>query len=208
MEWKCKFCTASAGTRAGLLRHYRLQHSQFSRVSPLPCLYDSCICTFQSFNALKIHLSRFHKEVTSGGLCQELQLGVVFTCPLCEFKQPFSEEALLGHLRSHLRKHEMVTCPYKNCGYSTNVYSSFNTHKARAHAKSPPSEFCEDICSMNDGSEATIIADPDEGPSQSQSTEPVDEDSQCDPIQLRAQLNHSFAALFLKMQTISWHHRK
>jgi len=52
---------------------------------------------------------------------------------------------------------------------------------------------------MNDGSEATIIADPDEGPSQSQSTEPVDDDSQCDPIHLRAQLNHCLAALFLKM---------
>ena len=27
----------------------------------------------------------------------------------------------------------MVACPYKGCGYRTNVYSSFNAHKSRAH---------------------------------------------------------------------------
>lgn len=68
-----------------------------------------------------------------------------FTRPMCGFKQPFSEVTLLRHLRGHLKSHEMVTCPFKNCDYRTNVYSSFNAHKSRKHAVAVSSDFCEDV---------------------------------------------------------------
>lgn len=63
MEWKCKLCSTSTDTRGKLLGHYRLKHNNFSRVSPLPCLYGDCICTFKSLNAMKIHLSRCHNDL-------------------------------------------------------------------------------------------------------------------------------------------------
>lgn len=203
MDWKCRLCDSFSLTRAQLLGHYGLQHSHFSKVSPLPCLYDSCICTFVSFNALKIHVSRFHNEKDKRHACQEIQ--VVYTCPLCGFKQPFSEKNLFGHLRGHLRSHEMVTCPYKNCRYTTNVYSSFNSHKTRAHGVDVSSaclDLFEDVVAEDDGCSAAAEP-PFEDPTQSENADILDiVDIQCDTSQLKAQLQRNLASLFLKMQAI------
>lgn len=201
MEWKCKLCTVSADTRAQLFRHYCLKHSHCSRVSPLPCLHDSCICTFQSYNALKINLSQFHRDVcrtsaSDGGQAER----AVFTCSVCSLKQPFSQETLLTHLRGHLKKHETITCPFKNCNYRTNVYSSFNTQKSRLHAGS--SDFCEDLVSRESAS--VNAADLDcEDISLCQHADTIDnheEDSLCDSSQLRAQLHHNLSSLFMTWQ--------
>ena len=98
MEWKCILCTVSADT-AQLFRHYRLKHSHYSTVSPPPCLHDSCICTFLSFNALKIHLSQFHRDVCRPSASDRAQAErAAFTSSLCNLKQPFSQETLFTHL--------------------------------------------------------------------------------------------------------------
>lgn len=92
--------------RAQVLEHYRLHHGSVSSVSPLPCLYDDCVCTFQSKNALKIHLTWVHMQtVVHAG--NQMRC-VSFMCPLCGFKQPFNDKTLLSHLRTHLKQHEMV----------------------------------------------------------------------------------------------------
>ena len=206
MEWKCKLCSVSADTRAKLFRHYRLQHGHFSRVCPLPCLYGDCICTFQSFNAMKAHLSRVHNDTPRIAAPGGAYTGhALFTCPLCNFKHPFSEETLFGHLRSHLRSHEMVPCPFKNCNYSTNVYSSFNAHKSRKHVGS--SDFDDNvILEENDSVPVTTTAESvGDAPAQCESTDTFDlseDESQCDTDSLRAQLQHNLASLFLKMRTI------
>ena len=172
----------------------------------MPCLHDSCICTFQSFNALKVHLSRFHKDTCRTDASEGAQgEHALFTCPLCEFKQPFSEATLFSHFRGHLKNHENVTCPFKNCSYRTNVYSSFNAHKSRTHAGSL--DICDDIVSTeNESSPGRSTVDLDsEDPAQSQHADTLafpEADSWCDTSQLRAQLNHNLSSLFLKMQTI------
>ena len=128
-----------------------------------------------------------------------------FTCPLCGTKQTFSEASLFSHLRSHLRNHEMVVCPYSNCSYSTNAYSSFNAHKSRNHAGS--SNFDTNIVSSekNGTPDTPAGANVEEGPAQCDGTDtfdPVEVESQCDTDTLRAQLHQSLASLFLKMKTI------
>ena len=135
-----KLCTAPLTYRIQVFKYYRLQHSHYSRISPLPCLYTDCICTFQTFNALSTHLSRYH--IAQPSSCIEHSQGLVLLkCPLCTFQQPFSESAAFSRLRKHLKSHETMTCPYKDCSYSTNVYSSFNSHKSRAHQASLASHF-------------------------------------------------------------------
>lgn len=52
---------------------------------------------------------------------------------------------ILIHLRTHLKQHETVECPFKNCHYHTNVYSSFNTHRSRCHPDCDISGFKSDI---------------------------------------------------------------
>lgn len=124
MIWQCKLCAASFTSRIQLFRHYRLQHSHYSRISPLPCLYTDCICTFQTLNALSTHLSRYHTAQLSS-CAEQSQRPVVFKCPLCTFQQPFSETGLFSHLRKHLKNHETVTCPY-NTSLSIHLQSDLN----------------------------------------------------------------------------------
>lgn len=159
---------------------------------------------------MKAHLSRSHNDSrrvdATEGACG------FFTCPLCNFKQPFIEEILFGHLRSHLRSHEMVACPFKNCNYRTNSYSAFNAHKSRKHGGD--SDFGEcvvlaDSDQQAEGSALVVVAAESLGePAESHSagsadTFDLDEvNSQCDTDTLRAQLNHNLASLFLKMQSI------
>lgn len=90
--WKCKLCVFSSNLKIQLLRHYRLYHGQYSTVSPLPCLYNSCMYTFSTFNSLKVHLSRIHagKRKVDGDTTG-LTVKRAFHCPVCDFKQPFAE---------------------------------------------------------------------------------------------------------------------
>ena len=209
MEWKCRLCDAFSDTRGKLLCHYRLQHNHYSKVCPLPCLYDSCICTFRSFNALKIHLSRIHKN-TKGTSQGGQGVQVVYTCPLCGFKQPFSEKTLFTHLRGHLRTHEMVTCPYKSCAYSTNVYTSFNAHKSRTHGDSSSADLFNHVSTDEDSVGLSAAGSSVEnvdlceglGPSENEDTLDDEDDGLCDMNQLNIQLRQNLASLFLKMQAI------
>lgn len=197
MVWHCKLCSASFTTRTSLFKHYRLQHSHFSKVSPLPCLHDDCMCTFQTLSALSTHLSRYHtrEHHCSAKNIQEL---VTFKCPLCSFQQPFSESVILSHLRIHLKKHETVVCPYKGCNYSTNVYSTFNCHKSRVHQTSLASDFGSDIVfEQTPQATSSVTIDGDE-----ESTSTEVQDKQCDTLNLKNQLKLNAASLFMKMQAI------
>jgi len=203
MIWQFKLCAASFTSRIQLFKHYRLQHSHFSRVSPLPCLYTDCMCTFQTLNALSTHLSRYHTAQLSSS-AEQSQKPVLFKCPLCTFQQPFSESVLLSHLRKHLKNHETVACPYKDCSYSTNVYFLFNSHKSRAHQASLASDFQTDIVSEDPQNLQASISEVtsdlhEECPGQS--TE-VGDDDQCDTDNLRNQLKMNVSSLFLKMEAI------
>lgn len=154
---------------------------------------------------MKAHLSRSHNDTRRVDPTEEEC--VVFTCPLCNLKQPFSEEILFGHLRSHLRSHEMVACPFKNCNYRTNSYSAFNAHKSREHGGD--SDFGECVVLADKDSAPVVVAAESLGElAESQSAGSADTfdlnevNSQCDTDTLRAQLNHNLASLFLKMQSI------
>ena len=203
MAWTCKLCTANFEKRTQLLEHYRLHHSNVSSVSPLPCLYNDCVCTFQSINALKIHLSRLHtqKVVQSYN-----QLGSVsFVCAVCKYTEPLNDTTHFSHLRTHLKHNETVDCPFKNCKYRTNVYSSFNAHKSRSHLSCELSDFktemvvIETDCQLG---ESEVQAD-EAGPSQNVELDapecnPSPTEFVNDPGALQSQLRNNLASLFLK----------
>lgn len=145
MIWQCKLCAASFTSRIQLFRHYRLQHSHYSRISPLPCLYTDCIVHFRHL----MHWVLICQDIIQHNLAvvQSRVRGLCYLNALYAHQQPFSETGLFSHLRKHLKNHETVTCPYKDCRYSTNVYSSFNSHKSRAHQASLATDFQSDIVS-------------------------------------------------------------
>lgn len=172
-----------------------------SPVSPLPCLYDDCLCTFHSVNALQIHLTRLHTQTV---VQSDNQVGCVsFVCAVCKFKQPFNDKTFL---RTHLKHHEMVDCPFKNCHYHTNVYSSFNAHKSRTHLECEVSDFkTEIVLTETDRQPIQSQVESDEaGPSKNflelDAPECHPPESGYDIGELQAQLRNNLASLFLKMQ--------
>lgn len=63
------------------------------------------MCTFSTFNSLKVHLSRIHSEKrVAGGDSHDLTINRAFHCPVCDFKQPFVERDMYGHLRQHMQR--------------------------------------------------------------------------------------------------------
>ena len=53
--WNCKECNVSQSGRFELLKHITLQRRRWQRY---PCPHTKCPCTFKTWNALHIHLSR------------------------------------------------------------------------------------------------------------------------------------------------------
>lgn len=132
MQWKCKFCSFSSDKRAQLFKHYRLSHGTYSRIAPIPCLHSECLSTFKSFNALKVHLSRTHSQ-RDGESSTPAQAQISYQCHLFYFIEPCIEADYFLHLRKHLKANQKVQCPFQDCSFETNVYSTFNKHKSKMH---------------------------------------------------------------------------
>lgn len=200
--WKCKLCAFSSAIKVHLLRHYRLQHGQYSKVSPLPCLYNNCLCTFSSFNSLKIHMSRVHRP-TEKRVAGSGRHGVVnslaFHCPLCDFKQPFVERDMFLHLRGHLKLKQTVPCPFRDCTFKTNVYSTYNSHKCREHQNASDYDVSVVVQNeSNDSQDSDIEQNPTDLSDENDSTSVAHSSTDG----LAEQLQYNLAAFFLKMQTI------
>lgn len=73
--WRCKDCNVSRSSRLELLKHIRLQHRHWQHY---PCPHTICPCTFKTWKAVHIHLSRVHPKQNS----QELLELSTFSCHL------------------------------------------------------------------------------------------------------------------------------
>lgn len=139
MRWVCKICKFESEKRGALLKHYRLKHGHDGRSQSVPCLHTDCPCSFKTFNALRTHLSRQHAQMAT-------QTGpLLFSCLLWSSGYFDSEKQYFEHLGSHLRKFEFVACVFKNCNFSTNMYSTFTTHRHRRHHSQCPDDFKTEV---------------------------------------------------------------
>lgn len=73
------------------------------------------------------HLSRDHAQP------QQLSQTVSFSCLVCNLFNCHTERQFLEHIGVHLKKHETVHCVFKDCAYSTNIFSTFASHRSRKH---------------------------------------------------------------------------
>ena len=126
-NWLCKVCNFTTSKRSDLLKHSRLQHGHFGQNQSIPCLHSDCPCTFRIWGALRTHLSRYHSHATKPGHI------LAFTCLVCNSFFFDSERQYFEHIGSHLKRFEPVPCVFKGCGYKTNIYTTFHSHKSRKH---------------------------------------------------------------------------
>ncbi len=94
MQWTCKHCHFSLDKRGQLFKHYRLKHGGFTQQQPIVCLHHDCLCTFKSFNALKVHLSVWHSKSDNG---QANKPTAAFHCQLCYYIEPCTEAEIFTH---------------------------------------------------------------------------------------------------------------
>lgn len=123
MRWSCKKCNFRSSKHLELIKHYRLKHPHTSQGR----LYSDCPCLFKNWGALHAHLSRHHTQTQQAGQI------VSFSCLVCNSCSFNTERQYFKHLGTHLKKHETVNCVFKGCDYSTNIYSTFVSHKSRKH---------------------------------------------------------------------------
>jgi len=202
MQWKCKLCTYKSEKRAQLLKHYRINHGTYSRIVPVPCLHSECPCTFKSFNALKVHLSKIHSQHRIAESSSSGHALVCYKCHVCDFTEPCSESDYFAHLRTHLRNNEKVQCPFKDCSFDTNVYSTFNAHKCKAHHHHCFKDLKVGVVLSTQRShteEDTVYPLVDTSGSEDDCNVAEEQDNLDDTKQ---KLEHNLASLFLKMQTI------
>lgn len=129
MKWICKFCSAVISTKAGLLKHYRLQHDCLGRHRSLPCVFPDCPCSFKTLNSIRSHLKRYHAPCD----VQTPADNFSFLCQHCASVTFSTEAEFFTHLRQHLKKHETVDCVFNQCDFRTNVYGTFAGHKSKKH---------------------------------------------------------------------------
>ena len=127
MTWSCKRCNFRSSKRLELIKHYRLKHPHTGQGRSLPCLYLDCPCLFKSWGARHAHLSRNHTQTRQSGQ------SVSFLCLVRNSSSFNTEKQYFEHLGTHLKKHKTVNCVFKDCYYSTNIYSTFASHKSRKH---------------------------------------------------------------------------
>ena len=111
------------------------------------------------------------------------------------------------HLRSHLKLMQKVQCPYLDCDFETNVYSTFNTHRSRNHDQKYSAsslQFKPGIAVQLCGTEESTSVPAEPVPAEDVSGLGEEELTNLgvDVNDLESQLEHNLASLFLKMQTI------
>nr|XP_023651070.1 uncharacterized protein LOC111835233 isoform X1 [Paramormyrops kingsleyae]XP_023651071.1 uncharacterized protein LOC111835233 isoform X1 [Paramormyrops kingsleyae] len=187
--WLCKKCNFTASKRSELLKHYRLKHWHSTRNHSILCPYSDCPCCFRTYSALYSHLSRDHRESLDAGQA------VSFRCLVCNSVSHHSEKQYFEHLRGHLKKYETVTCVFNNCEFSTNIYSTFASHKSRRHTPHSlehfkPSVFQNNTCETPKDTDLSV--------DESDSCEPVVEEEH-DFVKI---VNNKLGCLFLKLESV------
>lgn len=97
----------------------------------------------------------------------------------------------------------MVPCPYKNCTFQSNVYSTFNVHKCREHRTPDQRQLRSDILLHVTPSVNNVQLEepcPDLVDEHLEENYANEENENLDNLQ--HQLEHNLASLFLKMQAI------
>ncbi len=100
-------------------------------------MHSSCPCSFKTWNALLVHLSRVHANHQDPAQ-SEL---TTFSCPLCSNCGLSCEKDYFAHIGTHLKKNEVITCMFSGCDFQTNVYGTFRSHRNRKHTPYSLSDF-------------------------------------------------------------------
>ncbi len=193
--WQCKDCGVEVSKRSEILKHYRLKHSHFGRGHHIKCIYPNCPCVFTTWNSLLSHLSRNHENTL-----KHSDIFTSFSCHLCGCSELGTEHDYFVHIGHHLKNNETVTCMFKGCEYTSNVYSTFKSHKSRKHSLHTLRDFKHGVVQGTSVAETEEpgVSDSEEFSNESQSDD-IDLDKSKDQPEI---IEQKIAAVLLKLENI------
>ena len=117
-----------------------LQHQQFhSNLSQYwHCGYNGCKKQFRLQGSLRAHLLRTHVVLLSSKNNKNSSpfriARTQFICSVQLCKKVFSSSnAVIQHLKDHIRSKEKIKCPFQNCNNEYNIVPSFSGHLSKNH---------------------------------------------------------------------------
>lgn len=126
---KCKMCQSSFLTLKPYIIHLQLAHKNQNRFN-YPCGFLKCSRKFIKVTSLKAHVSRDHKFPSY--VFQSLS----YQCSLDACKTHCaSKNEIIKHLQDHIRKKEVITCPFEKCNLQFRNRSTFSSHLSRKHTQ-------------------------------------------------------------------------
>ena len=146
--YKCHHCHYRSNSPKNYSSHYTIH--RYINNAKFPCGVPGCTREFRVYESFTSHLSRDHanyrlsqsttersSDASSETPCDYpenvcVEDAVDFACTHCE-KTCEQYDALLAHLKEHIRNGDRVTCPFKDCTSKYGVISSFTSHLFRIH---------------------------------------------------------------------------
>lgn len=125
----CQLCGKTCDTPVIYVKHMKI-HSNVSNIVFRCCILN-CNRKFKKHAGLKSHVYRYHKgyraETT---MC--ITLSLECHVGLCRAKSSSLSE-FISHVKMHIKEGQKVTCPFKQCGKTFTVKSTFTSHLSRKH---------------------------------------------------------------------------
>lgn len=124
----CKLCSVGLPNINSYVQHCRL-HSNIPKVR-FPCCYKNCVKTLSSYDGLRQHISREHRNDSVVKTHMKFhEVGMSLNCRILTRNTVCTNQAsFVKHLHQHIREGMRIECPIKNCTKTYSIRSSFSSH--------------------------------------------------------------------------------
>lgn len=99
-------------------------------IASFKCAFLDCTRSFRNVTQLECHVYREHQDKRRAQVTaiERVSCHVEFCDVRCN-----DLSSLNSHLKSHIREGRAVSCPFRQCGRTFSVVSSFTSHFSRVH---------------------------------------------------------------------------
>lgn len=129
----CNICKVTTRSVSEYVAHGRRHRNQAN--SQFRCCFQGCRYIFSTFTALKVHITRKHRNQRHVEQSNRFHsVNVPLKCAIAYCKKECSDlHAFLSHLKSHMNNGQTVECPYVSCKRRYHKKATFCVHLSRCH---------------------------------------------------------------------------
>lgn len=147
-DYKCHICSETFKFPKQYTQHYKF-HINIPNLT-FPCCFPDCNASWKTYRGFKSHFLRNHRNISNAPQFENHNNN--FNCTACT--DNFSSyKSLIAHIKTHLRSHIAIICPFDSCSRSFTKVQSFSSHLSRYHISKTTSN---EVITVNDCSEHSL----------------------------------------------------